>query len=1452
MKKTLGLDLGTNSIGWALVESDFNKKEGSILGAGSRIIPMGQDVLGKFDAGVGISRTADRTHYRGVRRLYQRDNLRRDRLHRMLNLIGFLPEHYAAQIDFEKRLGQFKKEVKLNYKPSENGYQFIFMDSFHEMARAFKEKGYSGPIPFDWTIYYLRTKALRAKVSEQELAWIILNFNQKRGYYQLRGEEPDDTKNKQFVQLKVKELIDSGEEVKGNKLYDVLFENGWKYDRQITKTEDWINRTKEFIVTIKQLASGETKYSYKAVDSEKDWPAIKAKTEQDIENSEKTVGEFIYNTLLADPSSKIRGKLVKTIERKYYKSELEKILSNQSKYHSVLTSSEIHKRVVEHLYPKNIAHKNNISNKDLIYLIQEDIIFYQRPLKSKKSSISNCQFEKRYYKKKDDDGNIKSITEPIKAIPKSHPLYQEFRLWQFVRNLRIIDSEKEVTIKNKNAGDVTAEFLNTEDDYIAVFDFLNKRGAVEEKHIFDYLVKLGYITKEDKKLEKYKWNYIRDKKYPCNTTRNDIIKRLSKVKGVEVDLFLTKEKELALWHIIYSVRDKKDFEKAILTFAKKNRLDPDSFAEAFKKMPPYSNDYGTLSQKAISKLLELMRMGSYWSKEEISTKTLDRIHKIIDGEYDENIRKRVREKAMHLRSIEDFKGLPLWLSSYIVYDRHSEVGEVAKWKNPEDIEAFIESFRQHSLRNPIVEQVVLETLRVVKDIWRNYGDGKEGYFTNINLELGRELKNSADKRERISKRNQENENTNARIRELLSELLNSTTVEGDIRPYSPSHQEILKIYEEGIYQNPNVDYSKVSEDEIDKIRKKRSPSRSEVTRYKLWLEQGYISPYTGTMIPLSKLFTTDYEIEHIIPQSRYFDNSLSNKIICEADVNQDKGNMTAFEYLMKKGGDLVDGHQLLELDVYENHCQKYFKKNRTKLANLLSEDIPEGFINRQMNDSRYIAKYVKGLLSNIVRNEGEQEPTSKHLLPVSGAITAKLKQDWGLNDKWNELVAPRFKRLNDLTKSTDYGYYDKKIGAFRTTVPDELRRGFSKKRIDHRHHALDAIVLACTTREHINYLNSLNSEKENYALRSKLLKLNKNGDLTKYFKSPWKGFAPDVLKVLLRIVVSFKQNTRVINKTNNKTWQWVKEDGNLKKKLVKQTKGDNWAIRKSLHKETVSGQIEHTAAGKNKIATATRVPLESIANQKHIDKISDIGIQKILNRHLANYIDDKGKPQFDVAFSAEGIEDMNKNIVSLNGGKPHMPIKKVRQYEIGTKFAVGSSGNNSKKFVEAAKGTNLFFAVYWDKKKEKRVYQTVPLNEVIEHQKQVAGLPKEDRLAIQPNPLKGDFLFTLSPNDLVFVPTEVEVTNPRLFDFQNPTVEQVARIYKMVSCTGGECHFIPISTAKEIQKNENGTNSKSERIQTELMKSPIHDDKGKGVMIKERCWKLKLSRVGEITKAYLI
>ncbi|MBN1118655.1 MAG: type II CRISPR RNA-guided endonuclease Cas9 [Bacteroidales bacterium] len=1538
MKKILGLDLGTNSIGWSLIEHDFDKKEGKILGMGSRIIPMSKDIMDKFGSGQSHSQTAERTDYRGTRRLYQRDNLRRERLHRVLNVLGFLPGHYVDSIDFENRLGQFynNREVKLNYKPFEsNGnlaFEFLFKDSFLDMVSEFKEKhpelfhqkenGEEAKIPYDWTIYYLRKKALTEKITEQELAWIILNFNQKRGYYQLRGEEEetDNTKSEEFYSLRVYDVEETEDKNANGTWHNVILENGWIYRRQSKESlKSWNGKIKEFIITTqldengnpKVDKEGDVKRSFRAVDSEKDWIAIKKKTEQDIGKSEKTVGFYIYESLLKSPKQKIRGKLVKTIERKFYKQELNKILEVQTKFHDKLKDKDLYRACVEELYPRNEAHQQSIIDKGFVYLFLNDIIFYQRPLKSQKSNIAGCTYETRTFKK-DVDGKKEIVTEAIKAIPKSHPLFQEFRLWQFLQNLKIYQKEALIDGKTQIDYNVTDTMLANEDDWIAIFDYLNTRKEVEQKHIIEHLVKQGKITKKEK--DNYRWNYVEDKTYPANTTKAQFVSRLKKVEGVNADEILTDDFQQALWHIIYSITDKAEFEKALKKFAEKNCLDVNSFFEAFQKFPPFDSEYGAYSLKALKKLLPVMRRGKYWNEHDISEEVIRKAESIrerLDAvgfqktKIDETVSDDEVQKQV-LRSFADFsgknmvQGLNTYQACYLVYGRHSEAVDTTKWEIPDNIDAYLQKFKQHSLRNPIVEQVVTETLRVVRDIWQYYGNGDKNFFKEIHIELGREMKNPADKRKQIAARQQENENTNQRIKQILTELMNDSAVEGDVRPHSPSHQEVLKIYEEGIYQNPNADYKKVNQDEIEKIRKTAKPSAKDITRYKLWLEQGYRSPYTGEMISLGKLFTTAYQIEHIIPQARYFDDSLSNKIICESEVNQLKSNMTAYEFIKDKGGSVVDLQQgktvkIFDLSTYEENCNQYFKKNKTKLKKLLSEDIPEGFIERQMNDSRYISKLIKGLLSNIVKDDDEQAATSKYVVPVTGAITDKLKQDWGLHDKWNEIVAPRFIRMNEITKSQDYGYFDDTITAFRITVPDELQRGFNKKRIDHRHHAMDALVIACADRRHIQYLNALNNEKENFALRDSLLLKNKNDHYTKTFQMPWHNFPNKAKDALEKTVVSFKQNLRVINKTTNKTWQWIEKDGKLKKQLVKQTRGDSWAIRKPMHKDTVSGRvnirIRNTVSFANGIknwknlvdknlksiinelidegkdtkaianhfkdypylingdpvkqveiytytanATATKTMLTENFTRKQLESVTDSGIKKILENHIKNYIDEKGNERFDIAFCTDGIAALNENIEELNNGKKHQPVYSVRLYEEGNKFNVGYSGNKASKFVEAAKGTNLFFAIYWNEEKQKREYETIPLNVIIEHQKQVAHLPKEERTPVPLNNEKGLFLFSLSPNNLVYVPTVEEIENPSLFKQNSLTDEHLKHIYKTVSSSGTQCFFVQCCVADTLA-------NKIEFSALNKMEKSIDD-----IMIKDVCWKLEVDRIGNITK----
>lgn len=1503
MKKILGLDLGTNSIGWAVIDA-VNNESGkeelkNISCSGSRIIPMDAATLGDFDKGNSKSQTAERTRLRGVRRLLERSLLRRERLLRVLSVMNFLPEHFSSQIN---RYGKFieNSEPKIAWKVNEEGkYIFLFQESFHEMLEEFRscnpgllENGKM--IPYDWTIYYLRKKALTRKIAKEELAWILLNFNQKRGYYQLRGEEAqeDDKKLVKYYALKVVSVEDSGDRKGKDIWYNVHLENGWVYRRASSIPLDWEGKVREFVVTTeldengnpKTDKNGEVKRSFRAP-KEDDWALLKTKTQDSIEESGKTVGAYIYDELLSNPSQKVRGKLVRTIDRKYYRDELRCILDAQKEFHDELRDNDLYLSCVEELYPSNEIHRNILLNKDFTHLLLEDILFYQRPLKSKKSLIDDCPYEERVYKQK--DGSLCHV--PLKCTSKSHPCFQEFRLWQFLSNLRIYQREKLVDGSLRTDVDVTSEFLKNEDDYVALFDWLNDRKDIDQKVFLTY--KPFNLNK--KNLSAYRWNYVEDKSYPCNETRALILKFLNKA-GVP-SCFLSKENEESLWHLLYSISDKKELDTALSTFSGKNGLGQE-FVSAFSKIPPFDSSYASYSLKAIRRLLPLMRMGKYWSEENIDSSTRTRMEKIINGEYDDGIRNRVREKSLHLLDVSSFRGLPLWLACYIVYDRHSEVKDIVKWNSPDEIDNYLGKFKQHSLRNPIVEQVVTETLRVVRDIWKH-----EGHIDEIHVELGREMKATAQERARRTAQVLENEFANLRIKALLSEFQYPEFGIENVRPYSPSQQEILRIYEDGVLSS--ISEKEMPEDISSILKKfkegdvKKRPTRSEVLRYKLWLEQKYHSPYTGEPIPLGKLFTSAYEIEHVIPQSRYFDDSLSNKVICESAVNKLKGNSLGYEFIKKHHGEVVDlGNgktaRIFTVGEYEEFVKRTYSSNSQKMKKLLLEDIPDGFIERQLNDSRYISKLIKGLLSNIVRNEDEDEAISKNVIVCTGGITDRLKKDWGIQDVWNRIVLPRFVRLNEI-EGSDVFTTVSSSGHLIPSMPLHLQKGFNKKRIDHRHHAMDAIVIACANRNIVNYLNNSSASKESetsrYDLRNLLCekyKADGNGNYKWILRKPWESFTQDVYSALQNIVVSFKQNLRVINSTTN-FYQHYDDEG--KKKMIKQTKGDSWAIRKPMHKDTVYGEINLRCVKtvslneamnniqrivdkpfKNKLVElvglgydvkginkyfesgsdewneldlkkikvyyftketnnhffATRKPLDTSFNQKKIDgEVADTAIQKILTNHL---LQNDNNPE--LAFSPEGIERMNQNIVSLNNGKMHQPIYKVRIYEKADKFAVGEKGNKKSKFVEAAKGTNLFFAIYESIKENnetgevirKRTYNSIPLNVVIERLKKGLSPAPEDNEGRLPS-------FVLSPNDLVYLPTEDELKTGKVSEPLNRD-----RIYKMVSCTGNRAFFVPFSVASTIvDKVEYSSMNKVE----------LTDDR---ISIKEFCVPIKVDRLGLI------
>jgi len=154
-KNILGLDIGTNSIGAAVVCVGENVEKRLPCHPVSRIIPMPEDEISNFNTGKLVSAAAVRREKRMLRRQTARYQLRRERLFRVLNVLGFLPKHFSEAIDFEKRLGKFKvgrenEKIAWDFSASENEPQFLFESEFKSMATAFGGKRVSR----DWTLFF--------------------------------------------------------------------------------------------------------------------------------------------------------------------------------------------------------------------------------------------------------------------------------------------------------------------------------------------------------------------------------------------------------------------------------------------------------------------------------------------------------------------------------------------------------------------------------------------------------------------------------------------------------------------------------------------------------------------------------------------------------------------------------------------------------------------------------------------------------------------------------------------------------------------------------------------------------------------------------------------------------------------------------------------------------------------------------------------------------------------------------------------------------------------------------------------------------------------------------------------------------------------------------------------------------------------------------------------------
>src|SRR5690606_28806566 len=431
----------------------------------------------------------------------------------------------------------------------------------------------------------------------------------------------------------------------------------------------------------------------------------------------------------------------------------------------------------------------------------------------------------------------------------------------------------------------------------------------------------------------------------------------------------------------------------------------------------------------------------------------------------------------------------------------------------------------------------------------------------------------------------------------------------------------------------NINTAKQLHDKIVKLLQTefgiKTPTRNDIIRYKLYEElknNGYKDLYTNTYIPREILFSKHIDIDHIIPQMSLFDDSFSNKTVVYRKDNQDKGNKTAYDYILSKYGEnAVDDYVNRITHLYElskkSKAEGIGKAKFQKLQKRISE-IGEGFIERDLRESQYIAKKAKNMLLTICRS----------VISTSGEITARLRKDWDLTNVMQEINLPKFRTLG-LTEMID-----KKDGGQKERITDWSKRN------DHRHHAVDALTIAFTKHSHIQYLNHLNARRDEaskwHPVVSKIeeketeLLYDDLGNRKRKFKAPIPNFREVVKQHLESILVSHKAKNKVVTKNKNK---------------IKTAKGEKVKIeltpRGQLHKETVYGKYRYYESKEEKIGIRF--------DEATVDKIANPLYKRLIQERLAANGNDPKK-----AFG--GKNALSKNPVYLDDTKEGILPEKVK------------------------------------------------------------------------------------------------------------------------------------------------------------------------------------------------
>ncbi|MBU2526838.1 MAG: type II CRISPR RNA-guided endonuclease Cas9 [Bacteroidetes bacterium] len=522
------------------------------------------------------------------------------------------------------------------------------------------------------------------------------------------------------------------------------------------------------------------------------------------------------------------------------------------------------------------------------------------------------------------------------------------------------------------------------------------------------------------------------------------------------------------------------------------------------------------------------------------------------------------------------------------------------------------------------------------------------------------------------------------LRKLVNELIDEHGKLDEIKVEMARDLKISKSQRNKIRRN-----QKRLERENDRIKaeveKYARVTHDSMLLYKLWEECKKTCPYTGKPISVTQLFSGEVQIEHIHPWSRSLNDSFSNKTLCYADENRKKGNKTPFEFY---GHDEANWSAIKERALKLFSDTKEYPTSYQKFKRFVQQKFDDDFTTRQLNDTRYISKEAKNYLSKIC----------KKVTVSPGQATSNLRLKWGLNSV-----------LNDEN---------------------------TKTREDHRHHAIDALVMACTKVSYVQELAKWNRYNRTYDLKE--------------FPMPWETFRYDAEKAVEQILVSHK---KVSNDITIRT--------HITEKNGKKYKNIGIAARGQLHKETVFGK--RTFNGEE--AFHVRKPIDSLTTEKQLEKVVDEAIKLLIRKRiqvLGGFV--KGTIPNNTFFIVDENGVKQPQIFLPNKNGEPVPILKVR-----VKENIGGAEKLKQNVNQWVNPRNNHHVLIYKDDKGNLKEEVVTFWTVVERKRQKQSiylLPEDGKEIVTTLHINDMFLLGLNEDEINWENPDYELLKAHLFKVQ--------------------------------------------------------------------------------------